>query len=88
MPRTCMLHDMPHWCITLSQVSSSKVALDSRARTRFQASYIDRIQDNTLLANVKGTAVWRKDPGRQTEGYYVFSPKLNKYQAIHYIKED
>src|SRR6266704_2770831 len=78
---------MPHWCVTLSQVSPT-VALDSSTRSRFQASYIDRIEDNTLSANIKGTAVWRTDPGRQTEGYYVFSPKLNEYQAIHYIEED
>ncbi len=64
------------------------MALDSRARTRFQASYIDRIQDNTLSSIIKGTAVWRTDPGRQTEGYYIFSPKLNEYRAIHYIEED
>ncbi len=64
------------------------MALDSRARTRFQALYIDRIQDDTLSPNIKGTAVWRTDPARQTEGYYVFSPKLNEYWAIHYIEED
>jgi len=64
------------------------VALDSRARTRFQASYIDRIEKDTLSPNVKGTAIWRTDPARQTEGYYVFSPKLNEYRAIHYIEED
>ncbi len=64
------------------------MALESRARSWFQASYIDRIKDNTLSANVKGTAVWRTDPGRQTEGYYIFSPKLHKYRAIHYIEED
>jgi len=64
------------------------VALDSRARSRFQASYINRLEDDSLSANVKGTAIWRTDPGRQTEGYYVFSPKLNEYQAIHYIEED
>ncbi len=64
------------------------MALNSRARSHFQASYIDQIEDDTLSANIKGTAIWRTDPGRQTEGYYIFSPKLNKYQAIHYIKED
>ncbi len=64
------------------------MALDSRARSQFQASYIDRIENNTLSPNIKGTAVWRTDPSRQTEGYYVFSPKLNEYRAVHYIEED
>jgi len=64
------------------------VALNSRARSKFQALYINQIEDNTLSANIKGTAVWRIDPRRQTEGYYIFSPKLNEYRAIHYIEED
>ena len=37
------------------------MALDSRARSCFQASYIDQIEDNTLSENIKGTAVWRTD---------------------------
>ena len=32
--------------------------------------------------------VWRRDPRRQTEGYYVYIPKIQVYCAIHYIKED
>ncbi len=37
---------------------------------------------------MKGTAIWRKDPGRETEGYYVYLSKIQEYRPIHYIKED
>ncbi len=84
----CMSHDTPHWCVTLSQVSSSTVAHTSQAQSRFQATYIDRIENDTLLSIVKGTATWRKDLRRETEGYYIYLPKLQEYCPIHYIEED
>ncbi len=64
------------------------MALTSRARSKFQPSYIERISDDTLSQNIKGVAVWRQDPGRETEGYYIFSHRLNEYRPIHYIEED
>src|SRR6266702_2268598 len=32
--------------------------------------------------------VWRRDPGRETEGYYIFLHRLQEYRPIHYIEED
>ncbi len=78
---------MPCWCVTLSQVSLT-VAQTSQARTRFQALYIDWIENDTLSSIIKGTATWRKDPGRESEGYYVYLPKIQEYHPIHYIEED
>src|SRR6266702_3136397 len=82
-----MSHDNASCGITLYRVSSN-VALTSRARTKFQPSYIDRTESDTLSQNIKGVAVWRRDPGRETEGYYIFSHRLSKYWPIHYIEED
>ncbi len=51
-------------------------------------TYINHIEKDTLSSIVKGTATWRKDPGRETEGYYIYLPKLQEYHPIHYIEED
>ncbi len=64
------------------------MAQTSQARSKFQATYIDRLEDDTLSSIVKGTAIWRKDPGRETEGYYVYLSKIQEYHPIHYIEED
>ncbi len=51
-------------------------------------TYIDHIEQDTLSSIVKGTATWRKDPGRETEGYYIYLSKVQEYCPIHYIEED
>src|SRR6266571_9197679 len=80
-------HDNAGCGVTLYRVSPN-VALVSRARLKFQPTYIDQIESDTLSQNIKGVAVWRRDPGRETEGYYIFSNRLNGYRPIHYIQED
>jgi len=64
------------------------VAQTSRAQLKFQPTYIDQIEKDTLSSIVKGTTTWRKDPGRLTEGYYIYLPNIQEYCAIHYIEED
>src|SRR6266581_1762651 len=80
-------HDNAGCGVTLYRVSPN-VALVSRARSKFQPSYIERLESDTLSPNIKGVAVWRRDPGRETEGYYIFSHRLSEYRPIHFIKED
>ncbi len=82
-----MSHDNAGCGVTLYRVSPN-VALTSRARSKFQPTYIDRIESDTLSANIKGVAVWRRNPGRETEGYYIFLHRLNEYRPIHFIDED
>ncbi|KAH8982336.1 hypothetical protein EDB86DRAFT_3086162 [Lactarius hatsudake] len=59
--------------------------LHSRARSQFQAEYIDRYSDDELSDKVKGAVVWKEHEG--VEGYFLFHPNTQKYRQVHYLED-